>query len=108
MLNEEHAMKSDDTTTSPACGGEDSRREAERPRRGAVVLRLDTERPFKHVKRELVDSFESAYLVDLVARHGGNLSAASRESLLSRRHLRSLLRKYGLYEAFSEMRGQDA
>jgi DNA-binding NtrC family response regulator len=60
--------------------------------------RLDTNRPFKDVKREIIDAFEKVYVRHLLDRHGGNLSAAERSSGLSRRHLRSLMRKHGLYE----------
>ena len=60
--------------------------------------RMDTNRPFKDVKREIIDAFEKVYVRHLLDRHGGNLSAAERSSGLSRRHLRSLMRKHGLYE----------
>ena len=54
--------------------------------------------PFKDVKREILDEFERRYLVHLLDRHDCNLSAAERSSGLSRRHLRALIRKHGLYE----------
>ena len=54
-------------------------------------------RPFKEAKRALLDVFERRYITDLMREHRGNLSAASRASNLSRRHLRDLMRRYGLY-----------
>lgn len=53
--------------------------------------------PYKKAKRMLLDSFERLYFAELMRKHDGNLSAASRQAELSRRHLRSLLRRYDLY-----------
>ena len=52
--------------------------------------------PFKEAKGQLVEQFEREYIVDLMKRHKMNLSAASREAQIDRKHLRELLRKYGL------------
>ncbi|NMB73504.1 MAG: sigma 54-dependent Fis family transcriptional regulator [Myxococcales bacterium] len=49
---------------------------------------------FKRAKARVVESFERAYLVELVQRHGGNLSRAAREAGLDRHHLRDLLSKH--------------
>lgn len=59
--------------------------------------RLDTSRPFKDLKRQIVDEFERVYLLHLLDQRS-NLTAAMRSSGLSRRHLRTLLRKHGHYE----------
>jgi DNA-binding NtrC family response regulator len=56
--------------------------------------------PFKEAKGQLVEQFEREYIVDLMKRHRMNLSAAAREAQIDRKHLRELLRKYGL-----DMRG---
>jgi DNA-binding NtrC family response regulator len=64
----------------------------------ALEGKVDTGRPFKDVKREIVDAFERLYLIHLLDQHRCNLAAAERSSGLSRRHLRSLMRKHGLYE----------
>lgn len=61
------------------------------------VARLDTSRPFKDLKRQIVDEFERVYLLHLLDKRS-NLTAAMRSSGLSRRHLRTLLRKHGHYE----------
>jgi DNA-binding NtrC family response regulator len=61
---------------------------------GAIAL----DKPFKEAKAAVVEEFERVYLKALLDRHGGNLSAASRTADLDRKHLRELLRKYGLRE----------
>jgi len=61
---------------------------------GAAISEL----PFKEAKARVINDFERAYVEALVARHGGNLSAASRDAEIDRKHLRDLLRKHGLRE----------
>ncbi len=56
------------------------------------------ELPFKEAKAVIVDNFEREYLSALLERHKGNLSAASRNADVDRKHLRELLRKHGLRE----------
>jgi len=53
--------------------------------------------PFKQAKEQAVAEFEEAYLSWLVEQCDGNISKASRLADLDRKHLRGLLRKYGLY-----------
>jgi DNA-binding NtrC family response regulator len=52
--------------------------------------------PYKQARNQLLDGFERTYFQALIQRHGGNLSAAAREAQIDRKHLRELLRKYGL------------
>ena len=59
-----------------------------RPRRGAIVAELGPQ--------QLVEMFEREYIEDLMRRHKMNLSAAAREAQIDRKHLRELIRKYGL------------
>ena len=59
-----------------------------------IQMRQDV--PFKVAKRRLLAHFEQTYLRSLLARYQGNISAVSRESLLSRKHVRTLISKYGL------------
>ena len=54
--------------------------------------------PFARAKEHAVIEFERAYLADLMERCDGNLTEASRRAGVDRKHLRSLLRKVGLYE----------
>ncbi|MCU0662144.1 MAG: sigma 54-interacting transcriptional regulator [Myxococcota bacterium] len=62
----------------------------------SMPVRIDSSRPFKDVKAELVESFEKAYIEDALQRHKGNISAAARESGIDRKHLERLIRKHGI------------
>lgn len=62
----------------------------------AAGLGIRTDLPFKEAKGQLVEQFEREYIVDLMRRHKMNLSSASREAQIDRKHLRELIRKYGL------------
>src|SRR5215471_12067354 len=62
----------------------------------APTLGIRTDLPFKEAKGQLVELFEREYIVDLMRRHKMNLSAAAREAQIDRKHLRELIRKYGL------------
>jgi len=59
-------------------------------------MRVDADVPFKDAKQRIVESFEKEYLIDLLRRHSHNLSKASREAKIDRKHLRNLLKKYGI------------
>ncbi len=63
---------------------------------GAPSLDVRTDLPFKEAKGQLVERFEREYIEDLMRRHKMNLSAAAREAQIDRKHLRELIRKYGL------------
>jgi DNA-binding NtrC family response regulator len=63
---------------------------------GQPALGIRTDLPFKEAKGQLVELFEREYIVDLMKRHKMNLSAAAREAQIDRKHLRELIRKYGL------------
>ncbi|MSP17709.1 MAG: FHA domain-containing protein [Myxococcales bacterium] len=62
----------------------------------APSLGIRTDLPFKEAKGQLVETFEREYIVDLMKRHRMNISAAAREAQIDRKHLRELIRKYGL------------
>jgi transcriptional regulator with PAS, ATPase and Fis domain len=59
-----------------------------------LVVRSDL--GFAEAKEAVLHAFERRYLRDLLARTGGNLSAAARESGVDRKHLRALARRHGL------------
>lgn len=59
---------------------------------------------FKDAKREIVDQFERRYLDTLLDRTAGNLSAAERTSGLSRKYLRELIRKHGMFQRVLQSR----
>jgi len=52
--------------------------------------------PFKDAKERILASFEREYVVELLRRHGMNVSAAAREAGLDRRHIYRLLDKHGI------------
>ena len=60
---------------------------------------VNVDLPFKEAKARIVESFERDYIQELLKRHKGNLSAASRSAEIDRKHLRELLRKHGLRES---------
>ncbi len=52
--------------------------------------------PFKEAKAALVEGFERDYLVNLLARHRGNISRAALEAGIDRNYIHRLVKKYGL------------
>ncbi len=60
----------------------------------APEVRAD--RPFSEAKAELVEQFERAYLRDLFANHGDNLSEAARIAGIERKHLYRLMARLGI------------
>ncbi len=59
-----------------------------------LAVRLD--RPFHELKEYLVAEFERAYLTRCLEMSTMNISMASRSSGLSRKHIRTLMSKYGM------------
>jgi two-component system response regulator GlrR len=57
---------------------------------------IDTARPFRDLKNEVVDRFEREYLGALLHAHKGNLAAAARVADMDRKNLWQLLRKHGI------------
>lgn len=52
--------------------------------------------PLRQAKDQLISDFERQYLVELLDKHDQNVSAASREAQVDRRHFYRLLKKYDL------------
>ena len=77
------------------------------PADAAPALGIRTDLPFKEAKGQLVELFEREYIVDLMRRHKMNLSAAAREAQIDRKHLRELIRKYGLDPRGAKLEGDD-
>src|SRR5699024_10448506 len=59
-------------------------------------LAVRSDLPYAEAKAAVLHDLERRYLADVLARHHGNLSAASRDSGIDRKHLRTLARKHGL------------
>ena len=79
--------------TSPDASGDPARHEPAPPAELALSIHLD--RPFHELKEHLISELERAYLARCLAA-SETLSAASRLSGLSRRHLRTLMTKHGI------------
>ncbi len=62
----------------------------------ALVDALAEPHPFKDAKALVVEAFERAFFEGLVAKAGQSLSRAAQIAQMDRKHLRELLRKYGL------------
>jgi transcriptional regulator with PAS, ATPase and Fis domain len=69
------------------------------PKAADEELSVRSDLPFAEAKQAVLDTFERRYLGDVLARAGGNLSAASRISGVDRKHLRALLKKHDLWSA---------
>jgi DNA-binding NtrC family response regulator len=65
-------------------------------------LAVRTDLPYAEAKAVMLHELERRYLADVLAREGGNLSAASRASGIDRKHLRTLARKHGLIDGPDE------
>jgi transcriptional regulator with GAF, ATPase, and Fis domain len=78
--------KRDDVATSPRESGDEVT--------DLSGVKVDTTRPFKEVKAEIVARFELSYLEQVLDRTGGNISAAARESGIDRKHMERLIRKH--------------
>jgi DNA-binding NtrC family response regulator len=63
------------------------------------TLPVDYAGGFKESKDVLVRAFEREYLTRLLAKTKGNIARAARDAGLDRKHLYSLLHKYGLVQA---------
>jgi len=59
-------------------------------------MQVDSSLPFKDAKQQIVEDFEKKYLVELLQHHNHNLSKASREAGIDRKHLRNLCKKYDI------------
>jgi DNA-binding NtrC family response regulator len=61
-----------------------------------LVLSAELDIPFKEAKEKLLEAFEPVYIKRLMERTHGQVSAAAREAGIDRKHLYTLLKKYGL------------
>lgn len=55
---------------------------------------------FKQAKQQAVESFERAFLVDLLKRNDGHMSRASREAGVDRKTIERMVKKHGLRGSF--------
>jgi DNA-binding NtrC family response regulator len=59
-------------------------------------FRFTLDESYREARARIEDEFERRYVAWLLARHGGNLSAAARAVQMDRKHLHVLARKHGL------------
>jgi transcriptional regulator with GAF, ATPase, and Fis domain len=64
------------------------------------VFHFEPGRSYRETRAKYDGEFERKYVKWLLARHGGNVSAAAREAKMDRKHLHDMAKKHGL-------RGQD-
>jgi DNA-binding NtrC family response regulator len=57
---------------------------------------LDLSRPFRELKRDVVEAFERRYVRDIILANSGNLAAAARQAGMDRKNLWALTRKYDI------------
>jgi two-component system response regulator GlrR len=61
--------------------------------------RVDLSRPFRELKQEAIDAFETHYLTELLREHQGNLAQAARAAGMDRKNLWALVVRHGLDRA---------
>ena len=61
-------------------------------------LAVRSDLPWSEAKAAVLHDLERRYVADVLARTGGNLSAAARESGIDRKQLRAMARKHGLVD----------
>lgn len=59
----------------------------------AAQPEVDLALPYKAAKRKWMDTFEDRYVIALLARHGGNVSAAARGAGMDRRSIQRMLKR---------------
>jgi DNA-binding NtrC family response regulator len=70
--------------------------EMEREEEATERMSVDMGLPFKEAKQKIVESFEKDYLAALLRRNNYNISKTAREAGIDRKHIRNLLKKYGI------------
>jgi len=62
----------------------------------AAPTKVDLDRRFRDLKKEVVENFEREYTMEVLRAHNGNLAAASRQAGMDRKNLWALTKKYGI------------
>ena len=85
----------------------ESARRSAPPDRTEPTVAAHPYRTFKEAKEAAIERFEHEYLAALLKRHRMSISAAAREAAIDRKHLRKLVRKYGLVPTSSSDSDED-
>jgi DNA-binding NtrC family response regulator len=79
------------------------------PSAAPPAAQIDLARPFRDLKRDVVEGFERAYVHELLRANHGNLAAAARQAGMDRKNLWSLAKKYDVdIQALREKQDVDA
>ncbi len=70
--------------------------EMEQDEEATERMTVDMALPFKEAKQKIVEVFEKDYLAALLRRNHYNISKTAREAGIDRKHIRNLLKKYGI------------
>ncbi|MDO8461228.1 MAG: sigma 54-interacting transcriptional regulator [Deltaproteobacteria bacterium] len=73
--------------------------ELEREEEATERMTVDMNLPFKEAKQKVVEGFEKDYLASLLRRNNYNISKTAREAGIDRKHIRNLLKKYGILDS---------
>jgi DNA-binding NtrC family response regulator len=84
--------------TSPAATTQSGGQAGEMNLAVAQALTESPRTAFKEAKARVVEAFERLYLTQLIDAAEGNISRAAHDAQMDRKHLRELLKKYGLWE----------
>ena len=63
------------------------------------IAHVDVTRSFRELKQEVIDTFETDYLTELLRVHRGNLAQAARAAGMDRKNLWALVERHGLDRA---------
>ncbi|MDP6934677.1 MAG: helix-turn-helix domain-containing protein, partial [Myxococcota bacterium] len=74
----------------------DANRTVKAPAAKPVKVAESGDLPFKDAKDQLIEAFEREYLLDLLDRHGGNVSKTARAAQMDRKSITRLMKKHGI------------
>jgi DNA-binding NtrC family response regulator len=63
---------------------------------GGDVFQFEQGKTYRETRAKYDGEFERRYVKWLLGRHGGNVSAASRDAKMDRKHLHDMAKKHGL------------
>ncbi len=66
------------------------------PTQDNAVFSFDAAKSYRETRSKFDAEFETRYIKWILARHGGNVSAAAREARMDRKHLFDMAKKHGL------------
>lgn len=61
-----------------------------------VIVDLEMNNPYVDNKNRVLDEFERKYAIEILSRHGGNISKAAAAARMDRKRLAELIKKHNL------------